>query len=199
MTKYMLIFFVFLAIFLSQAMQQDTSQQLMQAVFDGRYKDVKRLAEHGADVNAKDNHHETPLIKVIHAVGMKHTENRYYLPTLTYLLQHPSLAIEAQTRDYGYTALMIALFYNNRPMTHALLKAGASVAQQDKKGNPAKYFAQNCKTRRMVRRHTDRVQRAMNVFGDVLCKHIEQKHDPQETAGTRVVSDIQGMVKGYVL
>ena len=97
---------------------------------NGNTEAVKQQLEAGADVNAKNNLGDTPLMW---AVRYGHTE------TVTFLLEKG--ADVNANNNYGWTALMWAARYGHIETIKILLEKGADVNKENRHGNTALLFA----------------------------------------------------------
>ena len=102
------------------------NEDLIQAAGDGNYKDVKRLLEAGANMEATNNYGATALI----GAAQSGYEN------IVKLLLEAGANMEA-TNAYGYTALIGAAVNGEADIVKLLLDAGANTEATDKYGNTA--------------------------------------------------------------
>ena len=102
------------------------NEDLIQAAGDGNYKDVKRLLEAGANMEATDNYGGTALL----GAALAGNEN------IVKLLLEAGANMEA-TNAYGYTALIGAADNGQTDTVKLLIDAGANTEATDKYGKTA--------------------------------------------------------------
>ncbi|MDE0638822.1 MAG: ankyrin repeat domain-containing protein [Candidatus Poribacteria bacterium] len=111
----------------SSAKPQGMANDIMEAVFIGDLKVVKRAIADGTDVNARNPHSGDPLLFT--AALMGHTE------IMTFLLEKGA-DINARNRD-GNTALHAAAFLGRAEAAELLLKHGVNVDIRNNHGGTA--------------------------------------------------------------
>lgn len=94
--------------------------RLLDAAADGNSNLIKKLLEKGVDVNSKNGHNETALMRAA-------WNNRY---EATPLLLDAGADVNAQNND-GHTALLYAVEKGNGHVAHALVMAGADINVRD--------------------------------------------------------------------
>lgn len=108
---------------------------LMPAVSNGDSKMVRLLLEHGANVNSRDTHHATTLVKIASAAIAE--ERAVQIAQM--LLNHGA-EVESQ-EESGFTALMRACQRGNADMVRLLLQHGAKPDTKTNGGMDALFIA----------------------------------------------------------
>jgi ankyrin repeat protein len=115
----------------SPKQQEELNQQLFYAAISGDEKQAKKAIEAGANINARDDSKDTPLI----------TAARHNHKKIVDLLLSKGAAIRL-TNDWGQTALQTAAMRGNGPILAALLTKGARSTEFANKPENF-YFAQD--------------------------------------------------------
>jgi ankyrin repeat protein len=115
------------------AKNDDGLTALMIAAYEGQADRVKDLIAAGADINAKDNYHETALLKAVFVAR----QQVYYLPP-----QAPSPAQQVGLLNFNATTGMkgyrqIDAGAGNLDCVEALIAAGADLNAKDRDGMTA--------------------------------------------------------------
>jgi ankyrin repeat protein len=115
--KRVIVAVVLAALLAASACAQTTD--LFKLLHTGTPRDVQAAINRGADVNARNEDYQTPLI-----FAAAHNNN----PEMIAILLRAGAAIEAREPVHGATALHWAAAFNNNPnVTSALLRAGARI------------------------------------------------------------------------
>ena len=101
-----------------------TDKALFDAVKNGNLAEVERLLDHGADLEARDNHGWTPL----------HWACYWGRAVIVRTLLERGAVTEVKDRD-GYTPLQYASRYGRPDIARMLLDAGADIEARDRSGN----------------------------------------------------------------
>ncbi|OUM65003.1 hypothetical protein PIROE2DRAFT_60299 [Piromyces sp. E2] len=123
---------------------------------DGQDKIIKYLIDNGADVNKKNKHGDTPLIKAIRTwkndivkyliengadvnkvdkEGNSPLINAYYsenIPIINYLIEDTDVDIDKENNEEGNTLLLLACQRGKKNLAKYLIDNGADVNKENK-------------------------------------------------------------------
>jgi len=124
----------------------NTDKQTALMLTKGNDKILNQLLDKGCKVDETDINGFTTLMHVLQNLEDKYdkeTLERILITVEKILIKGASKTINTQTNDYKLTALMIACVKGHKDIVELLLKYGADLSLEDKKGNRAFYHARN--------------------------------------------------------
>ncbi|MDE0092482.1 MAG: ankyrin repeat domain-containing protein [Oligoflexia bacterium] len=106
------------------------NEELLEAVKKNQIESVQKLLDQSADVNARNNNGETPLILASY----------YGRPKIAQILLNRGALVNAQNNN-GWNSLMFAAYYGHPEIVHQLLNKGIDVHAKNNKSETASILA----------------------------------------------------------